>query len=156
MLHLYLTFLAGIAKGCIGPRKTHYVDLQYLFYAPFCMLFASEDHFHEKLWPATSGVNTFVKVTELKADLAHRIQLRKDGVQMFQHGYPIRLENSVITQAMDHAFRPGWHGRLGSNRDQAMKPGTRIEDLPKIHRDRIREAFGRFNEMPKDDADLLD
>ena len=157
VLRLYLTFVAGVAKGCIGPRKTNYVDLQYLFYAPFCMLFASEDHFHEKLWPATSGVNTFVKVKELRADLAHRIQLRKDGVEMFQHGYPIRLENSAITRAMDHAFGFGWRERFGRNReDEAMKPGTRIEDLPKVHRDRIREAFGRFNDMPNDAADLLD
>jgi hypothetical protein len=31
ILRLYLTFVGCIAKGLIGPRASHYADLQYLF-----------------------------------------------------------------------------------------------------------------------------
>ncbi len=54
VLRLYLTFIGGLGRGFIGPRPSHYVDLQYLFYAPFCMVFVSSDKFHREMWPATA------------------------------------------------------------------------------------------------------
>src|SRR4051812_5422867 len=47
---LVFIFAAGIGRGLIGPRPSHYTDLQYLFYAPFCMAFISSDTFHRDLW----------------------------------------------------------------------------------------------------------
>lgn len=66
ILRLYLTFIGGLGRGFIGPRPSHYIDLQYLFYAPFCMAFVSSDKFHRELWPAVSGESTFVWGPDLK------------------------------------------------------------------------------------------
>jgi len=153
ILRLYLTFVAGIAKGLIGPRPSHYIDLQYLFYVPFCMVFASDDNLHRRLWPATSGQNMLITAAELKADLARRIQLQNEGQPTFHHGYPIPLDDSIITKAMDHAFGARWRTRLGRDDDDIMKPGTRIDDLPPLHRDRIRSAFSAFDAIREDEAD---
>jgi hypothetical protein len=101
-------------------------------------------------------VNIFIKVTDLKADLARRIRLRNDGVQTFQYGYPIALEDSVITAAMDRAFHPGWRERITRDDDDRMRPGTLMDDLPAEHRDRIRAAFKAFDAMPRGEANLLD
>ena len=49
VLRLYLTFVGAIATHQLGPRPSHYIDLQYLFYAPFCMVFTSNDNLHEPL-----------------------------------------------------------------------------------------------------------
>jgi hypothetical protein len=110
------------------------------------MVFASDDNLHAKLWPAVSGVNTFLTATDLKRDLMRRIQLRKDGLT-FRNGYPIPLDGSVISAAMDWAFRPGWGERI--DRDKGDD-----DDLPAEHRDRIRAAFKKFDSMP-DEANLL-
>jgi hypothetical protein len=76
VLRLYLTFIGGLGRGFIGPRPSHYVDLQYLFYAPFCMVFVSSDKFHRDMWPATSGENTFIWGPDLKKELQQRIEMR--------------------------------------------------------------------------------
>jgi hypothetical protein len=57
---------------------------------------------------------------------------------------------------MDHGFRPRWRERLErSDDDDSMKPGTLVNDLPAIHRDRIKAAFKAFDTLPKGEADLL-
>ena len=76
VLRLYLTFVGGLGRGFIGPRPTHYIDLQYLFYAPFCMVFVSSDKFHRDMWPATSGRNNFIWGPDLKKELKQRIEMR--------------------------------------------------------------------------------
>jgi hypothetical protein len=45
VLRLFLTFVCGLARGFIGPRPTNYIDLQYLYYSPFCMVFVSNFKF---------------------------------------------------------------------------------------------------------------
>jgi hypothetical protein len=72
LARLRLTFLAGLSRGFIGPRPEHLADMQYLFYAPFCMVFISSDSFHRDMWAATSGRNTFLWGPQVKADLARR------------------------------------------------------------------------------------
>ena len=152
VLRLYLTFVGAIATHQLGPRPSHYIDLQYLFYTPFCMVFTSNDNLHERLWPATRGVNMYLNATVLKTDLARRRELREQGVQTFEHGYPVRLGNSVITEAMDRFMRMG---PLPQKNEGDIKVGQRIDDLPPIDRDRIRNAFRTIDRMPQDEADLL-
>jgi hypothetical protein len=76
VLRLFLVFVCGLARGFIGPRPTNYIDLQYLYYSPFCMVFVSNDKFHREMWRATSGVHTFVWGQDLKDDLHKRIANR--------------------------------------------------------------------------------
>jgi hypothetical protein len=69
-------FVAGLGRGFIGPRPSHLIDLHYLFYAPFCMVFISGDKFHKDLWPAVEGKNMFLWGPQVKADLARRVAHR--------------------------------------------------------------------------------
>src|SRR5258708_40133751 len=73
VLQLFLTFVCGLARGFIGPRPTNYIDLQYLYYSPFCMVFVSNDKFHREIWRATSGAHSFAWGQDLKDDLRRRI-----------------------------------------------------------------------------------
>jgi hypothetical protein len=75
---LCFIFVAGLGRGFIGPRPSHLVDLQYLFYAPFCMVFISSDKFHRDMWPAVEGNNAFLWGPQVKADLARRVAARAE------------------------------------------------------------------------------
>src|ERR1700739_1541996 len=73
VMRLFLVFACGLARGFLGPRPTNYIDLQYLYYSPFCMVFVSNDKFHRQMWRATSGTHSFVWGQDLKDDLRRRI-----------------------------------------------------------------------------------
>ena len=150
VLKLYLSFIGGLARGFIGPRPSHYLDLQYLFYAPFCMVFASADKFHRELWPATAGINTFVWGQDLKSDLAARTTKRKEMTeeQRKAHGekysfYPIELAGSITNELWRRYMRP----------PEEILPQRRqtktIDDLEPEVRDLIQRAAREFD---KDDA----
>jgi hypothetical protein len=53
----------------VTQRPTNVLDIQYLFYAPFGMVFVSNDKLQRDLWPATTTRASFVWGDELKADL---------------------------------------------------------------------------------------
>ncbi len=113
IVRLYLTFIGGLARGFIGPRPSHYIDLQYLFYVPFCMVFVSADKFHREMWRATSGINTFVWGEDFKNDLASRVTVRKQmttkecEAKAKQYGfYPLEVEGSVISDVWRRYMRP--------------------------------------------------
>ena len=86
-----LIFLGGLARGLVGRRPTNFIDLQYAFYSPFCMLFSSSDKFHREFWPAEQS--TFVWGPDLKGDLAKRVQRRKSGSV---DRSPFNAANSII------------------------------------------------------------
>jgi hypothetical protein len=73
-----LVFLGGLGRGLVGRRPTNFIDLQYAFYSPFCMLFASSDKFHRELWPLAEQ-SRFIWGPDLKNDLAKRVQRKKSG-----------------------------------------------------------------------------
>ena len=103
---LNLTFAIGVSSGVVTTRATNVIDLEYLFYAPFTMVFTSADRFHEAMWPAASGRNTFVHGGDLKADLRDRHQRRATGQDVAQRGiHPTRFDSSVITKVFDIYMR---------------------------------------------------
>ena len=64
------TFDTALAVGLIGTRATNIIDLEYLFYLPFCKVFSSKDKFHQTLAPALlEDTQIFVPGNELKQDL---------------------------------------------------------------------------------------
>jgi hypothetical protein len=63
-------FYLGLSAGLISERRTNHVDLAYLFYLPFCMVFTSNDALHAATVPLfLRSDQTFVPGAELKADL---------------------------------------------------------------------------------------
>jgi hypothetical protein len=142
VLRLYLTFIGGLGRGFIGPRPSHYVDLQYLFYAPFCMVFVSSDKFHREMWPATSDVNTFVWGPDLKKELQQRIQIYSalSEQERRAHGYPffpVEIPDSIIHQVWQKYIRLPLTGF--NPKDAEGEPKT-IDDLEPEIQEHLKEA----------------
>jgi len=81
MLRLVLIYLAAIARGAWGERQTDEIDLQYLFYAPFCFAFSSFDKFHRAFWAAATpatGSGGFMWGPDLRTDLQARRNRRAE------------------------------------------------------------------------------
>lgn len=63
-------FNFGLACGLFGTRTTNLVDLEYLFYLPFCKVFSSSDKFQISLAKlCLKPEQEFVHGNDLKADL---------------------------------------------------------------------------------------
>ena len=94
---IMLAYSVALARGFVAPRKSDFLDLQYLFYTPFCWAFASRDKLQRELWPATRGVRAvFIWGDDLKADLKRRAELRKENPKGVAGTIPIELPGSVI------------------------------------------------------------
>lgn len=70
-LKVSLFFKLGLVHDLIGTRRTNRVDLEYLYYLPFCNVFCSGDKFHADIVPLfLRSDQRFVKRDDLKPDLA--------------------------------------------------------------------------------------
>ncbi len=79
-LRATLALLVAVRHRYVSWQPTHMVDLQYLYYLPFCQVFASDDKVHRLLAPQLLRRNQdFVRGSELKADL-HRIKAERDAL----------------------------------------------------------------------------
>jgi hypothetical protein len=129
-------FVIGVSTGVVTTRSTNVIDLQYLYYAPFTMVFTSADRFHETMWLAAAGRNTFVHGAELKADLRDRLQRSAAGQESKRRGFhPPRSEDSVITKVFDIYMRPEI-----PRRERDDLPRT-IDDLEPEIRDNFKKIF---------------
>jgi hypothetical protein len=89
------------ARGFHGQRKSDMCDLEYLYYAPFCKVFASCDRLHKTLWNAATTTAIWCDGFELLEDLAIRAELRKSDPDRVKGPHPIALEGSVITRIFE-------------------------------------------------------
>lgn len=102
---VFFSWIALQARGFHGQRKSDMCDLEYLFYAPFCKVFASCDRLHKTLWSAATTTAIWCDGFELLDDLAVRAALRKNEPDRVKGPYPIPLEGSVITRIFEQ-LRP--------------------------------------------------
>ncbi len=73
---VYATFLTGVSLSLLGTRRTNLIDVEYVFYLPFCMVFSSGDKFHEQFAPVfLNDDQKFVKSQELKNDLSSILEI---------------------------------------------------------------------------------
>jgi hypothetical protein len=110
-------FYLAIAADLIGRgRPSHKIDLAYLYYLPFCMVFASNDKLHASIVPFFLRENqTYISGTELKADLAKLDkhydalpdEVKQRGVMSFA-SYPPDDESFLVTQLWDKHMSPEW------------------------------------------------
>ncbi|WP_309663170.1 hypothetical protein [Sphingomonas sp.] len=114
-LQLTMTFLSGVSFRLIPERPTNIVDLQYLYYLPFCQVFTSGDKLHRELAPLfMRPKQQFVWAPDLKKALAefvahyeqHDEELRKQGSMRFARYPPLELQ-TVIHDVYDE-LRPRW------------------------------------------------
>lgn len=149
VLRLFLAFVCGLARGFIGPRPTNYIDLQYLYYSPFCMVFVSNDKFHREMWGATSGVHSFVWGKELKDDLRRRIDIRaqtkkSDEPSLDREGPAgaSSAQSSVIARMWGTYMRPP------EKSDQPDRART-FEDLAPEIQQQFKDAMKQLDEMDR-------
>jgi hypothetical protein len=63
-------FAVGLAMNMLSTRATNVIDLQYIYYLPFCHVFTSGDKFHKQFAPLFMQPHqVFVDASLLKADL---------------------------------------------------------------------------------------
>ena len=101
IMQVFFSWIALQARGFHGQRKSDMCDLEYLFYAPFCKVFASCDRLHKTLWNAATTTAIWCDGFELLDDLAIRAELRKSDPDRVNGPYPIHLEGSVITRIFE-------------------------------------------------------
>ena len=69
-LKAFMLFCIALSKNLIGEKPTNRIDLEYLYYLPFCMVFSSGDKVHNLLAPPLLREDqTFVDGALLKSDL---------------------------------------------------------------------------------------
>jgi hypothetical protein len=109
----------GLAAGHFSPKKNSRVDIAYLYYLPFCMIFVSGDRLHRTAAPYFLGNDqAFIWAADLKAELAkldaHFSELpddvRAQGLFSFATSPPV--EGDFLTTQLWDRFLPAWRARL--------------------------------------------
>jgi hypothetical protein len=120
-LRALLMLLVGTRHKLIKWQPTNLLDVQYLYYLPFCMVFASNDRLHHDLAPLLIRKNqSFIDGRILKADLG-RISAFRDGLSELERqqlgyalgSYPPPKSDSVVYQLWKKHMRP-WSRRSGN------------------------------------------
>src|SRR5260221_6509186 len=113
-----LFFCLALGADLIGrERQSNKIDIAYLYYLPFCMIFTSRDELHQKTAPLfMDDGQVFVHGDELKADLAkldaHYSSILSDeeklrGVMSFAH-YPPVVGDFLVSKLWDKLMNPEW------------------------------------------------
>lgn len=113
ILRIYLVFIVALGLELVRRDSNSLADLQYLFYAPFCTAFCSNDKLHEKMFAATNGPAIFLQAETLKADLLQRKEWREtlgdDGwtKHKAEYGiYPMEFDGSLINDVWNRTMNP--------------------------------------------------
>ena len=114
-----------------AERASHAVDLAYLYYLPFSMIFVSEDKLHARIVPYfLTGGQAFVRGSELKNDLKKLDdyfwslpeEVKRRG--MFSLASHPPLEGDFLVCRLWDQFWPGW-------REDAAQREAKKSDLPR-------------------------
>jgi hypothetical protein len=100
-----LSFIGARRAQLFADRPTNLIDVQYLYYTPFCMAFVSTDRLHRVLAPLLLRPDQdFVWGAELKADIASRLAERPTldeaarKRRAWVYGGPDPRRGSVVTK----------------------------------------------------------
>ena len=143
---LSMVLCCCLALKFVTSRPTNVLDLQYLFYAPFGMVFVSHDRLQRDLWPATTTQASFVWGDELKEDLHRYVQARqewkdarKEGGQFLSYTEHFTSQDSIIVRLHEkHLLQP--------QSPRSTGPLGKFEDLPEEVKRNISEAMKMIDE----------
>lgn len=136
--HIYgieLFFYLARSAGLISSRRTNKVDIAYLYYLPFCMVFVSNDLLHRDTVPLfLQDHQSFVWGIDLKSDLTHLDQYYSDlpeevkarGLHYFA-SLPPHDTKFLVTRLWDTHMRPDW--RNLNNKSKRAPSGTSDSDI---------------------------
>lgn len=178
LLTVELFFQFALAAHLIGTeRASNKVDIAYLNYLPFCMMFVSSDELHRRCAPLFLRRNQkFVWGPDLKLGLTqtnkHFAALpdstKERGIMAFANAPP---EGSIVRDLRSHFLRPGYDDRepsppqesgagrkvLSDLKEWKSAPRTSDESIPTeeelemmtIER-QVRRKKGSWWQVPKD------
>ena len=154
MLKVDLFFYLGLITNLISEdRASNKIDLAYLYYLPFCMVFTSNDALHEKTVPLfMEQGQVFVHGQDLKINLkilddyysGLPDDIKEQGIMKFAI-YPPGDLAPLISQLWD-SFLPIWREHK-KNRDSSPPVPEGSE------KEKVRKLKGILNEsVPLDDG----
>lgn len=135
---IYLFFYLGLISGLISKdRPSNIIDIAYLFYLPFCMVFSSNDNLHKRtasLFMEKGQI--FIEGPDLKkslkeldnyySNLAEEIRLKE--INKFASYPPLDLDTLVVK--LWDIFLPKW--RELSKKKKLEKPMSEIDENSKV------------------------
>ena len=87
-LRVDMIFLLGLQSHLIGTRPTNRVDMEYLYYLPFCNVFSSNDKIHKNITPLLLRKDQhFISGEELKKDLKMIVEYLETGGDELKRKY---------------------------------------------------------------------
>lgn len=159
-----LFFNFAIAGDLIGRgRPSHKIDLAYLYYLPFCMIFTSNDKLHARIVPFFLRENqTYVPGSELKSDLAKLDahynmlpdEVKDEGVISFAF-HPPPDDTFLVTRLWDKHMAPQWReiqntakslnrgaGKIIMQEVQRLKKeGNPVANESRVHSDEVDQLI---------------
>ena len=105
---LLLAFCFGLAGGLLGTRATNRIDLEYLFYVPFCLAFSSGDKFHKQMITlCIDSEQDFIWKDILKRDLRQIVDVWDNTPNHEKHtlDYPPEISDSITLQLWQKHMR---------------------------------------------------
>lgn len=124
-------FYLSLVNELITQRPTNRVDLDYIFYLPFCNVFVSNDKFHRRIVPRVHlDYTDFVRGDKLKEDLNRIIDFLETNKKSAYKKRPPSIENSVINELWEKHMGPKRDEDLLSQMDSKKKEEL-LEDLKK-------------------------
>lgn len=179
VLSVEVFFHVAVAAGLIGTRRvSNKVDIAYLNYLPFCMMFVSSDRLHEKCAPLFLGdEQEFVWGPDLKEDLRQingffsgmPEEEKERGIMAFAQ-VPPKIDGSIVRRLRARFLRPGFDDRrpidstaMGEDQTKALLDDIKnwrnaptvsnlVEQEPRalIIRRALRKRKGSWWQLPKD------
>ena len=163
VLSVDLVFMFGIGADLIGRgRPSHKIDVAYLYYLPFCMVFTSNDRLHKLLAPLfLRDDQSFISGEELKADFArldaHYSTLSQEtkarGVYVFAHSPP-HDTSLLVTRLWDKYMSPKWRERKTPSPQPQSPIGKEFSDKIK-EMERMAKSEGSSQPTQSGESDQM-
>jgi hypothetical protein len=146
VLEVEVLFQIAISSHLISTqRPSNRIDIAYLFYLPFCMMFVSSDRLHQQCAPLFLHENqSFVWGRDLKRNLAQinnhysnlPNEIKEQGVYSFPHEPP-QIGDSFVLQLWD-LLLPQRHA---INDNTSANEPTSVDILNEIKKMEIAPSF---------------
>jgi hypothetical protein len=127
----------GLAAGVISPeRPSNIIDLAYLYYLPFCMVFVSGDKLHRRIVPLfLRHYQDFVWAPDMKADLmkldshfsGFPESVKAKGLFAFASWPPQDVD--LLTTRLWDRHLPAWRQIVATDRKKRASSPQQHEDL---------------------------
>lgn len=162
VLTVEVFFYLGLAASLISPdRASNRVDISYLFYLPFAMVFVSNDNLHRRCAPLFLREDQeFVWGSDLKDALAQLEgyykslpeSVKDKGIYSFA-AYPPEDDSSLVVQLWDRHLVPAWREHRKAESKPKKDLGPKFMDEMKQLIDAPTLPVGQ--EFNSDSADAM-